>query len=119
MATKITDRVRYERIAEVIPEYKEWAEGKIAQMDKRNERRKSAEKKPTKAQLESVALEPKVLEALTDEGQPVKAIAEKVGVAFQKVTPILTRLVEAGAVAKEKVKGVNLYSLAIEVEVEE
>lgn len=119
MATKITDRVRYEKIAEIIPEYAEWAQGKIAQMDKRNERRKGAEKKPTKAQLESIALEPAVLEALTDEGQPVKAIAEKVGVAFQKVTPILVRLINDGKATREKVKGVNLYSLAIEVEIEE
>lgn len=119
MSTKITNRERFAKIAEVIPEYADWANAQIAAMDKRNEKRKSAEKKPTKAQLESIALEPAVLEALTEEGQPVKAIADKVGVAFQKVTPILARFLEAGKVEKEKVKGVFLYRLPeIEVDAE-
>ena len=118
MATKITDRVRYERIAEAIPEFKEWAEGKIAQMDKRNERRKSAEKKPTKAQLESIALEPAVLEAIPAEGAQAKVIAEAVGISVQKATPILGRLVEAGKATKTKGKGgVMIYALP-EFEVE-
>lgn len=111
MADRITDRTRYEKIAEAIPEYKEWAEKKIAAMDKRNEKRKSAEKKPTKAQLESIALEPKVEALLTAEGQPVKTFAEALEVSFQKITPVLGRLVEAGKAKVEKVKGVNLYSL--------
>lgn len=110
---KITDRVRFEKIAEVIPEYKEWAEKKIAQMDKRNEARKNAEKKPTKAQLESKALEEPILDFLTEEGVQVKEIAKELGVATQKVTPILKRLVEAGEVVKtEGKKGVSLYAKA-------
>jgi hypothetical protein len=116
MADRITDRERFTKIAEVIPEYKEWAEKKIAAMDKRNEARKNAEKKPTKAQLESLALQPKVAELLTAEGVAPKAIAEELGVAFQRVTPILKRLVEAGEARVEKVKGDNLY---FKVEVEE
>lgn len=112
MENKITDRERFTKIAELIPEYAEWAEKKIAQMDARNEKRKSAEKKPTKAQLESIALEPKVVEALTADGQKAGAIATALGVSFQKVTPILTRLVEAGTAKVEKVKGDKLYSLA-------
>lgn len=115
---RITDRERYTKIAEAIPEYKDWAEKKIAQMDARNEKRKGAEKKPTKAQLESLALEPKVVALLTNEGQTSKAIADQLEVPFQRVTPILTRLVEAGTATVEKVKGSKVYTLATEVEVE-
>jgi hypothetical protein len=115
---RVTDRERYTRIAEVLPEYKDWAEKKIAQMDARNEKRKGAEKKPTKAQLESLALEPKVVALLTNEGQTSKAIADQLEVPFQRVTPILTRLVEAGTATVEKVKGSKVYTLATEVEVE-
>ena len=115
MADKITDRERFTKIAEVIPEYAEWANKKIAAMDKRNEARKNAEKKPTKAQLESLALQPKVAELLTAEGVAPKAIADELGVSFQKVTPILKRLVEAGTARAEKVKGDNLY-FKVEVE---
>lgn len=108
MENKITDRERFTKIAELIPEYAEWAEKKIAQIDARDEKRK-----PTKAQLESIALEPKVVEALTADGQKAGAIATALGVSFQKVTPILTRLVEAGtAKAEWGVKGDKLYSLA-------
>lgn len=108
---KITDRTRYEKIAEVIPEYAEWAKKKIAQMDKKNEARKNGEKKPTKAQLESQALEAPILDFLTTEGVQVKVIAEAFNVATQKVTPILKRLVEAGTVVKtEGKKGVSLYA---------
>ena len=115
MENRITDRDRYTKIAEVIPKYAEWANKKIASMDKRNEARKNAEKKPTKAQLESLALEPKVAELLGAEGVSPKAIADELGVSFQKVTPILKRLVEAGTARAEKVKGDNLY-FKVEVE---
>jgi len=118
MATKITNRERFTKIAEVIPEYAEWANAQIAAMDKRNERRKGAEKKPTKAQLESIALEPAVLEAVPAEGAKAKVIADAVGISVQKATPILGRLVEAGKVVKAKGKGgVMLYALP-EFEVE-
>lgn len=118
MATKITNRERFTKIAEVIPEYADWANAQIAAMDKRNEKRKGAEKKPTKAQLESIALEPAVLEAIPAEGAQAKVIAEAVGISVQKATPILGRLVEAGKVTKTKGKGgVMIYALP-EFEVE-
>ena len=116
--TRITDRERYTKIAEVMPEYKEWAEKKIAAMDARNEKRKSADKKPTKAQLESLALQPEVEALLTTEGQTSKAFADALGISFQKVTPILTRLVEAGVAKTDKVKGKIVYLKATAVEVE-
>lgn len=107
--TRITDRERYTKIAEVMPEYKEWAEKKIAAMDARNEKRKTADKKPTKAQLESLELQPKVAALLTDEGKTSKQFADELGTSFQKVTPILTRLVEAGVAKTDKVKGNKVY----------
>ena len=113
MENKITDRDRFTKIAEVIPEYAEWANKKIAQMDARNEKRKSADKKPTKAQKEAAALEAPILELLTEDGVQVKTIAEALDVNTQKVTPILKRLVEAGKVVKtEGKKGVSLYAKA-------
>lgn len=115
MTDRITDRDRYTKIAEVIPEYAEWANKKIASMDKRNDARKNAEKEPTKAQLEAEALKPKVAELLGTEGVSPKAIADELGVSFQKVTPILKRLVHAGEARVEKVKGNSLY-FKVEVE---
>lgn len=110
--TRVTDRERYTKIAEVMPEYADWANKKIEAMDKRNEKRKSADRKPTKAQVAAQALRPLVEEALTNEPQTTKAIADQLGVNFQKITPILKALTEEGVATRDKVKGVMVYALA-------
>lgn len=112
---KITDRDRYKKIAETIPEYAEWANKKIDAMDKRNEKRKNA---PKKEKPEAIAFKASVLALITDTPQTSKAIADALGVNFQKVTPVLTALVEEGKVVQVKEKSTKAYILATEVEVE-
>lgn len=112
---KITDRDRYKKIAETIPEYAEWANKKIEAMDKRNEKRKNA---PKKEKPEAIAFKASVLALITDKPQTSKAIADTLGVSFQKVTPVLTALVDEGKVVQVKEKSTKAYILATEVEVE-
>lgn len=112
---KITDRDRYKKIAEAIPEYAEWANKKIEAMDKRNEKRKNA---PKKEKPEAIAFKASVLALITDKPQTSKAIADTLGVSFQKVTPVLTALVDEGKVVQVKEKSTKAYILATEVEVE-
>lgn len=112
---KITDRDRYKKIAETIPEYADWANKKIEAMDKRNEKRKNA---PKKEKPEAIAFKASVLALITDKPQTSKAIADALGVSFQKVTPVLTALVEEGKVVQVKEKSTKAYILATEVEVE-
>ena len=115
MSTRITKRDILKNIAEkcaddeVIVAY---CAKEIASMDAKNEKRKSAPKKPTKAQLEAEALKPSVINALTAEGKTVKEIADTIGVNFQKVTPILKALIAEGIATSETVKGKNLYRVA-------
>jgi len=113
--TKVTDRDRYKKIAETIPEYAEWANKKIESIDTRNEKRRNT---PKKEKPEAIAFKAKVLEAITNEPQTSKAIGDALGVAFQKVTPVLTALVEEGKVVRVKEKSSKAYILATEIEVE-
>lgn len=117
MSEKITNKDRYMKIAEVIPEYKEWAEEKIAQLEKQKERKAKA---PKKEKPEAIAFKASVLDLITDKPQTSKAIADTLGVNFQKVTPVLTALVAEGAIVQTKVKSSKAYVLApmLEVEVE-
>lgn len=112
MATKITKRDVLNKIIavckddEVIVAY---AKHEIALLDAKNEKRKAAPKKPTKAQLEAEALKPEVYALLDDEPKSAKDIGDALGVSFQKVTPILKALVEANQAEAVTVKGKNLY----------
>ena len=112
---KITDRDRYKKIAEAIPEYADWANKKIEAMDKRNEKRKNA---PKKEKPEAIAFKASVLALITDTPQTSKVIGDALGVSFQKVTPVLTALVDEGKVVQVKEKSTKAYVLATEVEVE-
>lgn len=112
---KITDRDRYKKIAEAIPEYADWANKKIEAMDKRNAKRKNA---PKKEKPEAIAFKASVLALITDTPQTSKAIGDALGVSFQKVTPVLTALVDEGKVVQVKEKSTKAYILATEVEVE-
>jgi predicted Rossmann fold nucleotide-binding protein DprA/Smf involved in DNA uptake len=112
---KITDRERYTKIAETIPEYAEWANKKIKAMDNRNEKRKNT---PKKEKPEAIAFKASVLALITDTPQTSKAIADALGVNFQKVTPALTALVKENKVVQVKEKSTKAYILATEVELE-
>lgn len=82
----------------------------VALLDKKNEYRKTAPKKPTKAQLEAEALKPKVYEIINAEGKTSNDIAKVLDVSFQRVTPILKTLKGEGLIKAETVKGKTLYT---------
>ena len=115
MANKITKRDVLNKIIEkcaddeVIVAY---AKKEIASMDAKNEKRKSAEKKPTKAQIEALERKPLVVAELGEVGKTSGEIAGALGVSFQKVTPILKALVGEGVAVAEVVKGKTVYRLA-------
>lgn len=89
-----------------------YCENEIALLDKKNEYRKNRPATPTKAQKAAEALKPTVLGAVTAEGQTSKAIADAIGEPFQKITPILLKLVEDGSVVSTSEKGKTYYALA-------
>lgn len=112
MANKITKRDVLNKIIAVCSEDEvivAYAKHEIELLDAKNEKRKAAPKKSTKAQLEAEALKPDVYASLTEEPKAVKDIADGLGVAFQKVTPILKALVAEGVAEAVTVKGKNLY----------
>lgn len=112
MANKLTKRDYLNKIIEKCADDEgivAYAKHEIELLDAKNEKRKAAPKKPTKAQLEAEALKPSVIAALTEEPKAVKDIADGLGVAFQKVTPILKALVAEGVAEAVTVKGKNLY----------
>lgn len=115
MAQKITKRevlaIIKEKLADM-PEVVAYVDNEVTLLDKKNEYRKTHKSdKPTKAQAEALALRPAVLEALGEEGLQSKPIADKVGVAFQKVTPILRALVTEGLADAYEEKGKTFYRL--------
>jgi predicted Rossmann fold nucleotide-binding protein DprA/Smf involved in DNA uptake len=112
MATKLTKRDVLNKIIAVCANDEAivaYAKHEIELIDAKNEKRKAAPKKPTKAQLEAEALKPQVYAALGDEPKSAKDIGDALGVAFQKITPILRALVADGKAEIVLVKGKNLY----------
>jgi hypothetical protein len=113
MATKLTKRDVLNKIIAVCANDEAivaYAKHEIELIDAKNEKRKAAPKKPTKAQLEAEALKPEVISALGKDPATPKEIAAFIGgVNFQKITPILKILVEEGLAEVVVVKGKNLY----------
>jgi predicted Rossmann fold nucleotide-binding protein DprA/Smf involved in DNA uptake len=112
MANKLTKRDYLNKIIEKCADDEgivAYAKHEIELLDAKNEKRKAAPKKPTKAQLEAEALKPEVYALLDDEPKSAKDIGDTLGVSFQKVTPILKALVEANQAETVTVKGKNLY----------
>jgi hypothetical protein len=88
----------------------EFAEGRIAALDK-----KTATRKPTKAQAENEVLKTKITEVLTDEGQTVTEVLtalEIEGLSNQRVSALLRQMVAEGTVVKSTDKRKSLFSLA-------
>ena len=73
------------------------------------EKRSSATRKPTKAQIENEAVKGRILEMMTAEGVQCKAIAEALGITGQKCSALLTQLVKAGEVEKYTEKRVTYF----------
>ena len=90
-----------------------FAEGRIAQIDKKNSNRK-----PTKTQEENEVLKGVVLSVVTDEPATVSEIMAKDatlgGLSNQKVTALLKALIEDGAVVKTKDGRKTVFTLATE-----
>lgn len=115
MATKLTKRDYLNKIIEKCADDEgivAYAKHEIELLDAKNEKRKNAPKKPTKAQLEAEALKPEVYAALGDEPKTAKDIADSLGVTFQKITPILVAFLNEGKAEAVSVKGKNLYKKA-------
>lgn len=95
----------------------EFAEGRIAVLDK-----KSASKKPTKTQEENKAIKVEILNTLTEEGVTVSELQSKSAVlgdlSNQKVSALLRQLISEGVVTKAVDKKKAYFSL-VPVEVVE
>ena len=119
MSKKITKREMFEMLKEKYPlteaEIK-FVDHEIELLEKKN----SGKSKVSKAEQEKRdTLASAIVEVLTDAEAPIpnKAIVKElleVGLdcSTQKLTPILTKLVGEGVISCEKVKGVNVYSIA-------
>ena len=87
----------------------EFAEGRIAALEK-----KSANRKPTKTQVENDALKEKVAAVLTQDGQTVTEIIAALGggVSCQKVSALLRQMIADGVAVKTSDKKKSLFALA-------
>lgn len=115
MANKLTKRDYLNKIIEKCADDEgivAYAKHEIELLDVKNEKRKNAPKKPTKAQQAAEALKPLIIAELTEEGKTAKEIGDVLDIPFQKVTPILRKLVEEGVATIVTNKGKNFYTLA-------
>lgn len=87
----------------------EFAQHKLVKMDEQNEKRRSAERKPTPKQIAAAEYDAKLMEAiaaeLTDEFQGRAVFAEALDVSPSKASTLLNKMVAAGSVLKGEVKG--------------
>ena len=90
-------------------ELKEAVEDRLAKHDAQNEKRKSAERKPSAKQLAAAQYDAKLMEAigelLTDELQLRTVFAEALDITPSKASTLLNKMVAAGIVEKGEVKG--------------
>ena len=89
---------------------------KLTALKEQTEKRNSADRKPTKAQLANEGLKAKVAEVLTAEPATVTEImardAELATLSNQKVSALVNALVAEGRAVKTPVKRVNKFSRA-------
>lgn len=116
MANKMTQRDYFNEIIAVAKaadraDLVEFAEGRIAALDK-----KSASRKPSKSQEENEGIKNVILEVLTDEGVTVTDLMKSderfAEFSNQKMSALLRQLVADGKVVKNVVKGKALFALA-------
>lgn len=90
-------------------ELKEAVEDRLAKHDAQNEKRKSAERKPSAKQLAAREYDAKLMEAikelLTDEFQLRTVFAEALDITPSKASTLLNKMVAEGIVEKGEVKG--------------
>ena len=117
---KPTQRENYAEIREILvstgrDDLVEFVDGRVAQLDKKN----SAERKPTAKQVENANfkadilawMEPDTLYLSAEVVKGVPSIVEA-GVSAQRVSAMLTQLVNDGAIVRTEEKRKNYYSLA-------
>ena len=117
---KPTQRDRYAEIREILAsagrdDLVEFVDGRVAQLDKKN----SAERKPTAKQVENAGFKQEILSymkqgalyASADIAKSVPALVEA-GVSANRVTAMLTQLVNDGAIVRTTDKRKSFYSLA-------
>lgn len=88
----------------------EFAEGRIAVLDK-----KTANRKPSKTQAENADLKEKIAAVLTADGQTVTDIIAALGIdglSNQKVSALLRQMVADGVAVKSSDKRKSLFALA-------
>lgn len=119
-----TERVFLEGIVEgavITAEQAEYAKGKIAKLDARNEKRKAT---PSKTAIANEPIKADIVKYLEGKGAtPAQAIGEGVGITTQKASALARQLVEEGALeafdVKVKGKGkVKAYAIAAPIECE-
>ena len=94
----------------------EFIEGRIEQVEKKNAG--GGERKPTKTQLENVAVKENIVSTLSAIGVPAtigelqKSSAELSEMSNQKISALLTQLVKSGKVVRTEVKGKAHFAIA-------
>ena len=117
---KPTQRDRYAEIREILAsagrdDLVEFVDGRVAQLDKKN----SAERKPTAKQVENAGFKADIVAYMeqgvqytsADIAKSVPALVEA-GVSANRVTAMLTQLVNDGAIVRTVDKRKSFYSLA-------
>ena len=78
-------------------------------------RKRTGASKPTKRQVENVAIKENIAEVLTDEGQTVTQILGALGheeLTNQRVSALLRQMIGEGRARKEVVKGKAMFTIA-------
>lgn len=111
--TKMTNRKALEYVLENCETPKEVSEKLIAMisaLDKKN----SATRKPTAAQLENEKFKELILSVVSEKGMTVtdilKAVPEFDGFSNQKVSALVRQLVQSEKLAKQEIKGRSYFS---------
>ena len=99
----MTKKEMFEAIKVVVAdnaEMVEFLDKEIALVEKRNARKSTA---LTKTQKENVEIKARIMEALADaDGMTATAVAETVGISVAKASALLTQLVKAETVERQK-----------------
>ena len=122
MAEKFTNRMALNLIinGNLTDEVKAWAQGEIAKLDAKNDKRKNTK---SKEQIANEGVMNSIVEYIKGNGSQVaSALASGLGISTQKASALCKILVDGGelTVADVKVKGkgtVKCYSLAVTDEV--
>ena len=117
---KPTQRDRYAEIREILvsagrDDLVEFVDGRVAQLDKKN----SAERKPTAKQVENAGFKADIVAFMEPGTQYLSADITKgvpsivaAGISANRVTAMLTQLVNDGAIVRTVDKRKSFYSLA-------